>query len=141
MWICLNDAFLSIVSHYDDPNKLLVRSRVKGHIEKVFTGARVYQRERSDYLYRAEVPRTEVAAVISGRLMKIDYTNFKGSVKDRQLHDAYAGFWAIMYRLQDKLAPISKKLFAKKSSVADRPVTRPSNAEVIAKTLPQKSKK
>lgn len=112
MWLCLNNSFLSIVSHYDDPSKLLVRSRVAGHIEAVFPDAKVYERKGSDYAFRADVPRQQVADAISKRLMTIDYTNFKNSVQDHDLHDAYAGFWSIMYRLQDKLRfvrPAAKK--------------------------------
>lgn len=105
MWICLNDAFLSIVAHYDDPNKLLVRARIKGDIERVFPDAVVYQREGSDYLYRADVQAGEVSVVIAHRITQIDYTNFKSSVKSRPLHDAYLGFWHIMYQLQERLAP------------------------------------
>src|SRR4051812_38801979 len=109
MWICLNDAFLSIVAHYDDPDKLLVRARVKGHIEAVFPGYKVYTRAGSDYLYRADVLRDAVAQVMRERIMNIDYTNFKDSVKDHKLHDAYAGFWTIMNRLQSMLAPVAKR--------------------------------
>ncbi len=104
MWVCLFDSFLSIVSHYEDPDKLLVRARVKGHIQAVFPEAKVYQREGSDYLYRADIPREVVAKVIGERLASIDYSNFKNSVKNRALHDAYANFWTIMYGLQSRLA-------------------------------------
>jgi hypothetical protein len=110
-WLCLNDSFLSVVSHYEDPDKLLVRARVAGHIEAVFPGYPVYQREGSDYLYRADVPRKVVAEHIALRLEHIDYSNFKNSVKNRQLHDAYAGFWTIMYRLQAILKPAKKERF------------------------------
>jgi hypothetical protein len=104
MWIALSDSFLSIVAHYDDPTKLLVRARVKGHIEAVFPKAKVYQREGSDYLYRADIDRGEVREAVGKRLQDIDYSNFKNSVKNRALHDAYAVFWTIMYGLQTRLA-------------------------------------
>ena len=100
MWLCLNNAFLSVVAHYDDPEKLLVRARVKGHIEAVFPHAKLYQREGSDYLYRADLARTEVTAAISARLTHINYTNFKSTVKDRRLHGAYNETWHAMGQLQ-----------------------------------------
>jgi hypothetical protein len=77
----------------------------------VFPSAKVYQREGSDYLYRADLPRQLVADAIAQRLEDIDYSNFKNSVKNRQLHDAYAGFWTIMYRLQAILKPAKKERF------------------------------
>ena len=36
MWVCLNNSFLSIVQNRNNLEQLLVRSRRKGDIEKVF---------------------------------------------------------------------------------------------------------
>lgn len=118
MWICLNDSFLSIVAHRDNPEYLLVRSRVKGHIEAVFPTAKVFTDEKADYFYRAEVLREQVSLVIAGRIEAIEYDNFKSSVKDEALHNAYLDFWTIMYRLQrrflypqsNELKPAAKKV-------------------------------
>jgi chorismate synthase len=102
MWICLNDSFLSIVADRDDKTMLLVRARAPGHIEAVFGDKyRVYRPEgRADYQFRANIPRVVVSSVIGELLAEIDYGNFKDSVRDDALHDAYMGFWTIMYRLQ-----------------------------------------
>lgn len=43
MWICLNDAFLSIVAHRDKPGVLLVRARRPGDIERTFPGVTTHQ--------------------------------------------------------------------------------------------------
>jgi len=111
MWVCLNNSFLSIVAHREDSLNLLVRARVKGHIEAVFPEAKVYSRKGSDYEYRADIPRDRVAEVMSEKVWGIDYENFKGSVEDNHLHDAYMGFWSIMYRLQtDLLRPVAKSM-------------------------------
>lgn len=99
-WLCLNNSFLSIVAHYDDPTKLLVRARVKGHIEAVFPNAKLYRRENSDYLYRADIAREEVMHAVSDRLFAIDYTNFKDSVTNGPLHRAYQDVWSTMGKLQ-----------------------------------------
>lgn len=103
MWVCLNNSFLSIVANRHDPDLLLVRARIAGHIEAVFPGAKPYRKEGSDYEFRADILRTEVKAALARRVEDIDYDNFKGSVKDDELHDAYMGFWSIMFKLQDKL--------------------------------------
>lgn len=100
MWICLNDAFLSIVTAPQRSSCLLVRARVKGHIERVFPEARVLRTSNRDYLYRAFVPRTEVGRAISKALREIAYGNFKDSVEDPALHRAYGDFWHTMMRLQ-----------------------------------------
>ena len=100
MWIMLNSAFLSVVADRDNKDQLLVRARVKGHIEAVFPSAKVFTSDTSDYYFRALISRIEVSEAISEQLAKIDYDNFKSSVKNKMLHDAYMNVWTIMYRLQ-----------------------------------------
>lgn len=100
MWICLSDAFLSIVEPAPGSDTLLVRARREGDIERVFADAKVTKTPGRDYLFRASLPRAQVAGVISHHVAGIDYGNFKDSVKNNKLHDAFAGFWSIMSRLQ-----------------------------------------
>jgi hypothetical protein len=102
MWICLNDAFLSIVAKDCPPDHLLVRARRKGDIERVFPGVVARESRHTDYRWRAAVPRERVAQAIAERLLSIDYDNFKDSVADRALHDAYARVWGVMYGLQSE---------------------------------------
>ena len=106
MWICLNKAFLSIVATKAGDTHLLVRARRKGDIERVFPGHKATTIDRRDYQFRADIPREEVAKAIADSLMAIDYGNFKDSVKDNALHDAYARTWNTMARPQPK-APYS----------------------------------
>lgn len=100
MWICTNQAFLSCVAHRNDPTKLLVRARMKGHIEAVFPDAEVFTDPEADYFYRAEILKPVVANVIANQISDIDYDNFKNSVSDDDLHGAYEDFWYVMHRLQ-----------------------------------------
>lgn len=93
MWICLTDAFFSIVDKECGPDELLVRARRPGDIEKVFPNAKVESREGTDYQFRARVKRTDVANALMMEVIAVDYDNFKGATKDRRLHDAYASFW------------------------------------------------
>ncbi|MCS6810079.1 MAG: hypothetical protein NZ694_02270 [Tepidimonas sp.] len=102
MWICLNDAFLSIVAKDCPPDSLLVRARRKGDIERVFPGYPVRESLHTDYRYRAVVPREVVAETIAQRLREVDYGNFKASVADDDLHDAYARVWGVMFGLQSR---------------------------------------
>ena len=100
MWICLTNAFLSIVSKDCQPDELLVRARRPGDIERVFPDAKVEERDGTDYQFRAVISRRAVAEVIAHEVTRIDYDNFKNSVKDDRLHDAYAAFWHQHARLQ-----------------------------------------
>ena len=100
MWICLNDAFFSIVQSDKEPEKLSVRARRKGDLERYWPSATVVELPNRDYAYRAFIPREQVASVISGALAQIDYPNFKNSVRDPALHQAYARVWGTLYDLQ-----------------------------------------
>lgn len=101
MWVCLSDAFLSIVEPEAASPVLRVRARRKGDIERVFPGAKVERTPGRDYLYRAHIDREIVAQVMADQVRGISYSNFKNSVRNNKLHDAFAGFWSIMARLQE----------------------------------------
>lgn len=109
MWVMLNKSFLSIVDPDADYHgrggpvgeKLLVRARLPGDIEAVFHGAAVKETPERDYRFRSLIDRAEVARAMAAEVQGIHYSNFKGSVKDHDRHDAYADVWGIMYRLQN----------------------------------------
>lgn len=102
MWLCLNNAFLSIVNSDRDDTVLMVRARRKGDIEAVFgISTEVTTLPGRDYQFRAFIKREIVGEVIAAELTGIDYTNFKGSTKDRHLHDAYMSVWHVMADLQE----------------------------------------
>jgi hypothetical protein len=106
MWIFLPNSMLSIVQKPDDAEAgtLTVRGRVKGDIEQVFPDAVVEANKGTDYLYRAKLPREQVAKALAEQVMNLDWSNFKGAVRDRERHDAYMGCWTAMYRLQEQKA-------------------------------------
>ena len=107
MWICLNNAFLSIIQpSAADPlakgDKLLVRARRRGDIERAFSDpVTVLEVPGRDYQFRAYVSRQVVADHLAAHVMSIDYGNFKSSVTDRGLHDAYACVWGVMAQEQE----------------------------------------
>ncbi len=100
MWICLTNAFLSIVENFNDPDTLLVRARLPQDIQRVFTDADVWENTKSDYRYRAILPRQVVADTIAAHLKDIHYTNFKNAVDEAKRHDAYLSCWAELRELQ-----------------------------------------
>jgi hypothetical protein len=102
MWIMFSDCFLSIVSKDCQPDELLVRARRQGDIERVFPGVKVRRDTKADYLYRAVIPRMEIALRIGERIDDIGYPNFKDSVTDDALHRAYMATWFAMVELQPR---------------------------------------
>lgn len=105
MWICLNNAFLSIVAHRTRPEFLLIRARLKGDIERVFPGAAVSESAHNDYRFRTEVKRTDAARVFGAIVGGLRYDNFKHSVVEQDRHDAYVKAWEAMANLQRKRHP------------------------------------
>lgn len=105
MWIFMNDAMLSIVEDRDNPDRLLVRARLRGDIKKVFPKAKMFMDLKADYIYRAYIPRVEVAAAIASRIDAIDYGNFKDSIakKEKTRKDWYSSVWQVGFNIQEMI--------------------------------------
>jgi hypothetical protein len=101
MWFCFKDAFLSVVHKDCSNDELLVRARVKGHIEAIFPRAQVQRTAGADYLYRAVLTREEVGQMLTQLTMSYEAANFKSSVKDQKLQRAYAQVWHTMAQIQE----------------------------------------
>lgn len=99
MWICLNNGFFSIVAQRGSDDRLVVRARRKGDLERVF-GVEGIASPGRDYAFRAFMERDDVASVLMCNVLGIDYPNFKNSVKDNALHSAYNRVWSVMGDLQ-----------------------------------------
>jgi hypothetical protein len=110
MWLFLSDCFVSMVSKDCRRDELLVRARRKGDIEKLFPDAEVERTPKADYLFRAAVKRDEVAKVLDDEVRRINYGNFKDSVDDDALHDAYTRCWTAMLAVQPTRPALSPLL-------------------------------
>jgi hypothetical protein len=102
MWIMLNDCFLSIVHKDCARDELLVRARRRGDLEKVFRGVAVVHTPKADYPYRATVKRKAVNSALALELSRVTYENFKDSVQDNRLHNAYLRVWSEMALLSPR---------------------------------------
>jgi hypothetical protein len=100
MWVCLNKAFLSIVQDKENPEMLVVRARRPDDISNVFPNVEVVVIPNRDYKYRTFLSREVVAAALAKEVLGVDYTNFKKSVQDRDLHEAYKDVWLRMREVQ-----------------------------------------
>lgn len=63
---------------------------MKGHIEAVFPDAKVTEATRTDYRYRAVLPRSVVAQALADHAMTMTYDNYKNTVRENRFHDALA---------------------------------------------------
>jgi hypothetical protein len=98
VWIYLNDAFLSIVAHREQPENLLVRARVRGDLERIFPGCDVAETRTADYRFRAVIPRGAVAGRLAELALDIDYPSFKPSVQEGARHQTYYDVWSATMR-------------------------------------------
>jgi hypothetical protein len=105
MWVFLSDSFLSIVADKGNADRLLVRGRHPDDIKNAFPDAQVEEWAGTDYRFRTFLPREQVAKFLSDQARGIEYTNFKGSVKDEQRHHAYLNVWRNMRELQRRFFP------------------------------------
>jgi len=102
MWICLTTGFLSVIAD-KDPAKLIVLARRKRDLLNTF-GQDVAVVETPDrhYRWRIFIDRESFKAVLAGQIDAINYTNFKKSVKDKDLHEMYREFSQIHLQYQEK---------------------------------------
>ncbi len=100
MWLCFSQAFLSVVHKDCAADELLVRARRRSDFERVFPGVKVRKTPHNDYLFRAVVKRERVAAALSKLVGELNYGNFKNSVQEDDLHQAYSRVWHVMGTVQ-----------------------------------------
>jgi hypothetical protein len=103
MWLCLNDALVSIVQDRADPNQLWVRARRREHLRRLLPGRGIMSTPAGDYAWRAAVSKRELAGLVAERIGALDYPNFKDSVTEPALHELYARFWLLHRDYQDRL--------------------------------------
>lgn len=101
MWIFLNNAFVSAVQNYNDPDQLVVRARKRNDLVELFPHRPIISTPSNDYAFRCYVDKHDLAKVVVDRILGIDYSNFKASVPDRYRHDAYMDVWTAMWRWQN----------------------------------------
>jgi hypothetical protein len=97
------------VADANDPARLLIRAR-RQHDLAEFVGADVQldHTPDADYGWRTFISREAFKQLMVDRIDSINYTNFKDSVKNKDLHDLYLGFWQDHRRYQEN-EPQSKK--------------------------------
>lgn len=112
MWILSPLGFFSIVEKPNDRTSgtLTIRARVRADLERLkeqkLPGmGPIMEHAGTDYRYRAQAPRGDIAMALGNLVMKLDYANFKNEVAKRQgkqRASAYGKVWDVLYSLQDE---------------------------------------
>jgi hypothetical protein len=139
MWIFTKKGFVSIVEDRNDPNCLLVRSRIKGDLERIFKNAlgsvhtEVSETPDADYRFRVFLPRDLVASTIQEEAQDIDYDNFKNGYRDngdvpaaqRSLcHNHMHDVWGAMMNAQREAQNLEEDYEKESYSAGFRPTYR-----------------
>jgi hypothetical protein len=104
MWLFTVDGFFSVVSKGCRPDQLMVRARVRADLARAFPKSKITTSQSTDYRYRTIVTRKALVALLARTVEKLDYANFKDTVKDGARHEAYLRVWNAMYALQERPA-------------------------------------
>lgn len=114
MWLLTSLGFFSIVQKPADERQgtLTIRARVRQDLEalgaRYLPGMTTIQESRSnDYRFRAQAPRSEVAAAMASVVNDLTYSNFKDKVAKEQgsaRAHLYHDVWSVLHRLQEDAA-------------------------------------
>jgi hypothetical protein len=122
MWLFTKHGFFSAVCARQDagkhgqpvdPDRIMVRARVRGHLEalkkrfpELLGECEILESAATDYAFRLFVQKSAWVDVLAGLGEETDYDNFKakvaehqgkaGAAYERALHEV----WAVMHRLQ-----------------------------------------
>lgn len=116
MWIFTDIGFFSVVRHWKNQDRMVVRARCKDDLNNLIDrhGPDLDRSRRhilitpdDDYCCRLIVDAGKWSAVLSKIACNVDYTNFKDAVHRRMGHeraDVYMGVWHTMYDMQHSLS-------------------------------------
>jgi hypothetical protein len=99
-------SFYSAVQKFADPDRLVVRARVKADLERLqrfIPDAKPFRKRWSDYPWRVDVAREDWALALMAMADEIEYTNYKSHVsKERgyQRSGIYGQVWSLLLDLE-----------------------------------------
>ena len=106
MWIVTNTGFVSVVEDCYDKSYVIIRSRQEAHLNAfcdIREGSVGYS-PTADYQWRIRCKKTEFAELLMRQAFKVDYSNFKNSIKDDDMKRFAGEVWNAGYRNLDSRA-------------------------------------
>lgn len=102
MWIFNNDSFVSVVEDWADSSMVYVRARrqidIINFVGDLDIPYEIKHTPKNDYHYRIHLSKNMLSKVLLDQASRIDYSNFKDSIDDNDLHHFAAETWNSGYR-------------------------------------------
>jgi hypothetical protein len=120
MWLMSETGFVSAVTHWDNPEIIVVRARDYESLTGIadFAEQVVKHTPDNDYPIRVEVPREVFAEYVTGQIMSMTYSNYKDrmySTRGRDFTHALSDVWSTMHQVETARYPEQEE---EKKSVA-----------------------
>lgn len=107
MWIYMRDGFASVRASATSPESVVLRFRTERHAQafadKFAEPRKIIASEDTDYRYRFEASRRELASAMAREIDLLDYPNFKAAaaeLNDDDYASALHRTWSIHHQLQ-----------------------------------------
>jgi hypothetical protein len=117
MWLVTTRGFFSVVQHFDDAEKVLIRARALEDLESLcelaeevlddasesgLSADAIIEMEEADYRYRLIADGVAWAEVVRALTAEVTYPNFKNAVTERDPDRAhiYTEVWATLLQIQ-----------------------------------------
>lgn len=96
MWVFTQVGLVSIVENIKSSKELIIRARERKTLEMLVPeyADKIVSIPYSDYHFRIFLDRKIAAKYVKKWVQKIDYSNFKGSIKDNSYHSVLMSIWS-----------------------------------------------
>ena len=104
MWIFTTSGFVSAVEDRNDPDVLVVRSRWRADLKRLFPREKILVTPEADYGFRVRISRYALATMLAVEVGRIDYLNFKNACP-KERHEPYLRVWTALWQAAQRAIP------------------------------------
>ena len=103
MWIFSTSGIYSTVQHRDDPEKVIIRARVKSDLvalNGIHHCGKIVRSPQADYPFRIVASKLDWLCALHMLGRRTTYPNFKSAIKDKRRHDLLLRIWRMLQELE-----------------------------------------
>jgi len=106
--------FISAVAHRDDNELLMVRARVKSHLNQLTEDlSTIYQVEGGDYPWRLVISKEKFNRLLTQQIDEMKYDNFKNAAnKNEEYGNFLSSVWTLGYSYGQRRNPDFKGMYS-----------------------------